>query len=64
MPISTVPPSRKPTPSSRFLRELSDRFFAGSAAQLALRALEIEKTSAMKSLEAIRSVNRKKNLTK
>ena len=29
----------------RFLRELSDRFFAGSAAQLALRALEMEKAS-------------------
>jgi predicted transcriptional regulator len=27
----------------RFLRELSDRFFAGSAARLALRALEMEK---------------------
>jgi len=26
----------------RFLRELSERFFAGSAAQLALRALEME----------------------
>ena len=30
---------------ARFLRELSDRFFAGSAAQLALRALEMEKAS-------------------
>ena len=30
---------------ARFLRELSERFFAGSAAQLALRALEIEKAS-------------------
>src|SRR5277367_2543780 len=29
----------------RFLRELSDRFFAGSAAQLALRALEMESAS-------------------
>ncbi len=29
----------------RFVRELSDRFFAGSAAQLALRALEMEPAS-------------------
>lgn len=29
----------------RFLRELSDRFFAGSAAQLAMRALEMESAS-------------------
>ncbi|MEK6396829.1 MAG: BlaI/MecI/CopY family transcriptional regulator [Terriglobus sp.] len=29
----------------RFMRELSDRFFAGSAAQLALRALEMEPAS-------------------
>src|SRR5271163_4723380 len=29
----------------RFLRELSERFFAGSAAQLALRALEMESAS-------------------
>ena len=29
----------------RFLRELSDRFFAGSAAQLALRTLEMESAS-------------------
>jgi BlaI family penicillinase repressor len=29
----------------RFLRELSERFFAGSAAQLALRALEIDAAS-------------------
>ena len=39
---------------SRFLRELSERFFAGSAAQLALRALQIEKASD-EELEAIRS---------
>jgi len=29
----------------RFLRELSNRFFAGSAGQLALRALEMEQAS-------------------
>src|ERR1700729_2850198 len=29
----------------RFLREMSDRFFAGSGAQLALRALELETAS-------------------
>jgi len=39
----------------RFLRELSDRFFAGSAAQLALRALEMEKASD-EELEAIRKL--------
>lgn len=37
----------------RFLRELSERFFAGSAAQLALRALEMEKASDAE-LDAIR----------
>jgi BlaI family penicillinase repressor len=37
----------------RLLRELSERFFAGSAAQLALRALEMEKSSD-EELEAIR----------
>lgn len=37
----------------RFLRELSERFFAGSAAQLALRALEMEKASDA-DLDAIR----------
>ena len=36
----------------RFLRELSEKFFAGSAAQLALRALQIEKASE-EELEAI-----------
>jgi BlaI family penicillinase repressor len=39
----------------RFLRELSERFFAGSAAQLALRALQIEKASD-EELEAIRQL--------
>lgn len=29
----------------QFLRELSNRFFSGSAAQLAMRALELEKAS-------------------
>jgi BlaI family transcriptional regulator, penicillinase repressor len=38
---------------ARFLRELSERFFSGSAAQLALRALEIEKASDA-DLDAIR----------
>ena len=39
----------------RLLRELSERFFAGSAAQLALRALEMEKSSD-EELEAIRKL--------
>jgi predicted transcriptional regulator len=43
----------------RLLRELSDRFFAGSAAQLALRALEIDQAS-QQELEAIRSLIQKK----
>ena len=40
---------------ARFLRELSERFFSGSAAQLALRALEIEKASD-DDLDAIRAL--------
>jgi BlaI family penicillinase repressor len=47
----------------RFLRELSERFFAGSAAQLALRALQIEKASD-EELEAIRQLIGKKGLAK
>jgi predicted transcriptional regulator len=43
----------------RLLRELSERFFAGSAAQLALRALEMEKASD-EELEAIRRLIAKK----
>jgi BlaI family penicillinase repressor len=43
----------------RFLRELSERFFAGSAAQLALRALQIEKAND-EELEAIRQLIGKK----
>ena len=43
----------------RFVRELSERFFAGSAAQLALRALQIEKASD-EELEAIRQLIEKK----
>jgi BlaI family penicillinase repressor len=39
----------------RLLRELSERLFAGSAAQLALRALEMEKSSD-EELEAIRKL--------
>jgi len=45
---------------ARFLRELSDRFFAGSAAQLALRALEMEKASDAE-LDAIRRLIAKKD---
>jgi BlaI family transcriptional regulator, penicillinase repressor len=44
----------------RFVRELSDRFFAGSAAQLALRALEMEAASE-EELDEIRKLLRKKN---
>jgi predicted transcriptional regulator len=44
----------------RFLQELSEKFFAGSAAQLALRALQIEKASD-EELEAIRQLIGKKN---
>ncbi len=44
----------------RFLRELSNRFFAGSAAQLALRALEMEKASE-EELDAIRKLIGKKS---
>jgi predicted transcriptional regulator len=39
----------------RFLQELSEKFFAGSAAQLALRALQIENASD-EELEAIRQL--------
>jgi BlaI family penicillinase repressor len=46
---------------ARFLRELSDRFFAGSAAQLALRALEIEKASDTE-LDAIRKLIAKRDI--
>jgi BlaI family penicillinase repressor len=45
----------------RFLRELSERFFAGSAAQLALRALQIEKAND-EELEAIRQLIGKKSM--
>src|SRR5580704_2362205 len=47
----------------RFLRELSERFFAGSAAQLALRALQIEKASD-EELQAIRLLIENKNVAK
>jgi BlaI family penicillinase repressor len=43
----------------RFLRELSEKLFAGSAAQLALRALQIEKAND-EELEAIRQLIGKK----
>jgi BlaI family transcriptional regulator, penicillinase repressor len=48
---------------SRFLREVSEKFIAGSAAQLALRALQIEKASD-EELEAIRQLIEKRTLTK
>lgn len=48
---------------ARFLRELSDRFFAGSAAQLALRALEMEKASDA-DLEEIRRLIAKKSVAR
>jgi BlaI family penicillinase repressor len=47
----------------RFLRELSERFFAGSAAQLALRALEMEKASDVE-LDAIRRLIVKKDVSR
>jgi len=43
----------------RFMRELSDRFFSGSAAQLALRALEMDPASE-EDLREIRSLIAKK----
>ena len=43
----------------RFMRELSNRFFSGSAAQLALRALEME-SSTPEELDAIRKLLRSK----
>ncbi|MFC5861881.1 BlaI/MecI/CopY family transcriptional regulator [Acidicapsa dinghuensis] len=45
----------------RFLRELSDRFFAGSAAQLAMRALEMESASDAE-LDEIRKLIAKKRM--
>lgn len=47
----------------RFLRELSERFFSGSAAQLALRALEMEKASDAE-LDAIRDLILKKEASR
>lgn len=47
----------------RLLRELSERFFAGSAAQLALRALEMEKASDVE-LDAIRALLKKKSMAR
>jgi BlaI family penicillinase repressor len=43
----------------RFVRELSERFFSGSAAQLALRALEMEAASE-EDLDEIRKLLRRK----
>ena len=51
--------SQKET-EGRFLRELSERFFAGSASQLALRALEMEQASDQ-DLDAIRQLIRKRD---
>ena len=45
----------------RFLQELSEKFFAGSAAQLALRALQLEMASE-EELEAIRRLIEKKSV--
>ncbi len=42
-----------------FVRELSERFFSGSAAQLALRALEMESASE-EELDEIRKLLRRK----
>ena len=50
--------SQKDT-EGRFLRELSERFFAGSASQLALRALEMEHASDQE-LDAIRQLIKKR----
>lgn len=43
----------------RFMREMSDRLFAGSATQLALRALEME-TASEEDLNEIRKLLRRK----
>ena len=45
----------------RFLQELSEKFFAGSAAQLALRALQLEMASE-EELDAIRLLIEKKTV--
>src|SRR5882757_9019488 len=47
----------------RFLREMSKRFFAGSAAQLALCALQMEKASDAE-LDAIRKLIAKKGASR
>jgi len=47
----------------QFVRELSERFFAGSAAQLALHALEMEAATDAE-LDEIRKLLRKKKLQK
>ncbi|HTJ30781.1 MAG TPA: BlaI/MecI/CopY family transcriptional regulator [Acidobacteriaceae bacterium] len=54
--------SREDT-QGQFVRELSERFFAGSAAQLALHALEME-ASTDEELDEIRKLLRKKKLQK
>ena len=45
----------------RFMRDLSDRFFSGSAAQLALRALEMEPASEEELSEIRKLIARKRN---
>jgi predicted transcriptional regulator len=45
----------------RFLRDLSDRFFAGSAGQLALRALEMEPASEEELSEIRKLIARKRS---
>lgn len=45
----------------RFMRELSNRFFAGSAGQLALRALEMEQASEEELREIRKLVTRKRS---
>jgi BlaI family penicillinase repressor len=52
--------SQKDT-EKRFLLELSERFFAGSASQLALRALEMEQASDQE-MEAIRRLIKKREV--
>ncbi len=45
----------------RFMRELSNRFFAGSAGQLALRALEMEQASEEELSEIRKLIARKRS---
>lgn len=45
----------------RFMRDLSDRFFAGSAVQLAMRALEMEQASEEELSEIRRLIAKKRS---